>query len=146
MIKELEKLDVKPAMGIFWPGRIEFVLKLMGPTSDGIFAVDYVEPLASSAGKAFLEKAKAVASENEFKALNRYSMAGYASAKTLFNAIGRCGKDITWACTIAEIEKTKALETSVMTPISFGPGVRFSDQKLSIMQADFSTLSFKPVN
>ena len=36
--------------------------------------------------------------------------------------------------------------TGVMAPISFGPGVRFSNQKLQIMQADFATLSFKPVN
>jgi branched-chain amino acid transport system substrate-binding protein len=34
----------------------------------------------------------------------------------------------------------------VMAPISFGPGVRFSNQKLQIMRADFSTLSFKPVD
>jgi branched-chain amino acid transport system substrate-binding protein len=33
-----------------------------------------------------------------------------------------------------------------MAPISFGRGVRFSNQKLQIMRADFSTLSFKPVD
>ena len=58
----------------------------------------------------------------------------------------RCGKQPTWACTIAELEKTKNVETGIMAPISFGPGVRFSNQKLQIMQADFPTLSFKPVN
>ena len=73
-------------------------------------------------------------------------MTGYAAAKVLFDAIGRCGKDISWACTITEVEKTKNLETGVMTPISFGPGVRFSNQKLKIMQAEFTTLSYKPVN
>ena len=52
----------------------------------------------------------------------------------------------TWACTIAELEKTKNVETGIMAPISFGPGVRFSNQKLQIMQSEFSTLSFKPVN
>ena len=71
---------------------------------------------------------------------------GYAAAKVLFDAIGRCGKDISWACTITEVEKTKNLDTGVMTPISFGPGVRFSNQKLKIMQAEFTTLSYKPVN
>ena len=73
-------------------------------------------------------------------------MAGYGAARTLFAAIGRCGKDVSWACTIAELEKTKNLDTGVMAPISFGPGVRFSNQKLQIMQAEFSTLSFKPVD
>ena len=146
MIKEMEKLGVKPTVGIFWPGRVEVVLKLMGPASDGIYAVDYVEPFAGPAGKAFLEKAKPLLQEAEFKGINRYTMAGYGAAKTLFGAIGRCGKDVSWACTIAELEKTKDLETGVMAPISFGPGVRFSNQKLQIMQAEFSTLSFKPVD
>jgi branched-chain amino acid transport system substrate-binding protein len=146
MIKEMEKLGVKPTVGIFWPGRVEVVLKLMGPASDGIYAVDYVEPFAGPAGKVFLEKAKPLLQEAEFKGINRYTMAGYGAARTLFGAIGRCGKDVSWACTIAELEKTKNLETGVMAPISFGPGVRFSNQKLQIMQAEFSTLSFKPVD
>lgn len=146
MMKELEKLNVKPVTGIFWPGRVEVVLKLMGPASDGIYAVDYVEPFAGPAGQAFLAKAKPLISDAEFKGINRYTMTGYATAKVLFEAIGRCGKDISWACTIAELEKTKNLDTGVMTPISFGPGMRFSDQKLKIMQAEFSTLSYKPVN
>ena len=146
MMKELEKLNVKPVTGIFWPGRIEPVLKLMGPAGDGIYAVDYVEPFAGEAGKAFLEKAKGLVSEAEFKGINRYTMTGYAAAKVLIAAIGRCGKDPTWACTIAELEKTSNVETGVMAPISFGAGVRFSNQKLKIMQADFSTLSFKPVD
>jgi len=146
MIKEMEKLGVKPTVGIFWPGRVEVVLKLMGPASDGIYAVDYVEPFAGPAGKAFLEKAKPLLQEAEFKGINRYTMAGYGAARTLFGAIGRCGKDVSWACTIAELEKTKNLDTGVMAPISFGPGVRFSNQKLQIMQAEFSTLSFKPVD
>jgi branched-chain amino acid transport system substrate-binding protein len=145
MMKELEKLNVKPVVGIFWPGRVEPVLKLMGPAGDGIYAVDYVEPFAGEAGKAFLDKAKPLVSEAEFKGINRYTMTGYAAAKVLIAAIERCGKDVTWACAISELEKTKNVETGVMAPISFGPGVRFSNQKLQIMQADFSTLSFKPV-
>jgi branched-chain amino acid transport system substrate-binding protein len=145
MMKELEKLNIKPAVGIFWPGRIEPVLKLMGPAGDGIYAVDYVEPFAGEAGKAFLEKAKPLVSEAELKGINRYTMTGYAAAKVLIAAIERCGKQPTWACTISELEKTKNVETGVMAPISFGPGVRFSNQKLQIMQADAATLSFKPV-
>ena len=145
MMKELEKLSIKPAVGIFWPGRIEPVLKLMGPAGDGIYAVDYVEPFAGEAGKAFLEKAKPLVSEAEFKGINRYTMTGYAAAKVLIAAIERCGKQPTWACTISELEKTKDVVTGVMAPISFGPGVRFSNQKLQIMQAEAATLSFKPV-
>jgi branched-chain amino acid transport system substrate-binding protein len=144
MLKELEKLGHKPVIGIFWPGRIEVVLKLAGPASDGLFAVDYVEPLAGPKGKAFLEKAKAQLPEAEFKGINRYTEAGYAAGRLLTEAIRRCGKDVTRDCFIAELEKTQNLETGVMAPISFGPGKRFSGQKVQIMQADFATLSYKP--
>jgi branched-chain amino acid transport system substrate-binding protein len=146
MMKELEKLNVKPVTGMFWPGRVEPVLKLMGPAGDGIYAVDYVEPFAGEAGKAFLEKANPLVSEAEFKGINRYTMTGYAAAKVLISAIDRCGRQPTWACTISELEKTKDVATGVMAPISFGPGVRFSNQKLQIMRAETATLSFKPVN
>ncbi|MDR3469366.1 MAG: ABC transporter substrate-binding protein [Xanthobacteraceae bacterium] len=146
MVKELEKLGVKPVIGIFWPGRIEPVIRLMGPPSDGIYAVDYVEPQASAAGQAFLEKAKAILPEAELKGVNRYTFAAYAAARTLFAAIGRCGKQPTWACTISELENTKDFATGTMAPISFGPGVRFSSQQLKIMRIDFATTSFKPVD
>ncbi|MFT4096779.1 MAG: ABC transporter substrate-binding protein [Rhodoblastus sp.] len=145
MIKELEKLAYKPAIGIFWPGRIEVVLKLAGPASDGLYAVDYVEPLAGAAGKAFLEKAGKYLSEAEMKGVNRYTEAGYAGGRVLVEAFRKCGKALTRDCAIAEIEKTKDLQTGVMAPISFGAGKRFSDQKVQIMQADYGTLSYKPV-
>ena len=144
MLKELEKLAYKPIIGIFWPGRVEVVLKLAGPASDGLFAVDYVEPLAGPAGKAFIEKAKANMSEADAKGVNRYTEAGYAAGRVLIEAIRRCGKELTRDCTIAQLEKTKDLQTGIMAPISFGAGKRFSNSKVQIMQADYGTLSYKP--
>jgi branched-chain amino acid transport system substrate-binding protein len=145
MLKELEKLAYKPTVGIFWPGRIEVVLKLIGPASDGIYAVDYVEPLASPAGKAFIDKAKALLGD-EAKGINRYTEVGYASGRVLIEAMKRCGKDLSRDCAIAELQKTKDFATGVMAPISFGPGIRFSSQALRIMRANFSDLSFAPVD
>jgi branched-chain amino acid transport system substrate-binding protein len=144
MIKELEKLNHKPVIGIFWPGRVEVVLKLAGPASDGLFAVDYVVPLAGPAGQAFLEKAKALLPDNESKGANRYTQVGYAAGRVMVEAIRRCGKAVTSECVVAELEKTKDFDTGIMAPISFGTGKRFSDQKVQIMQADFATLSYKP--
>lgn len=145
MVKELEKLNHKLVIGIFWPGRVPAALKLMGPASEGIYAVDYVDPDNSETIAAFSERAKKLVSEAEVKAMNRYTLAGYASTKLLIEAMRRCGKNLTWACTIAEVEKTKNFESGVMGPISFGPGVRFSSQTVRIMRADYGTLSFKPV-
>lgn len=145
MMRELEKLNTKPIIGIFWPGRIEATLKLMGPQGDGAYAVDYVVADQSQAVKSFIERAKATLTEAEVKAINRYSLVGYASGRILIEAMKRCGKDLTWACTIKELENTKGAETGVMGPVTFGPGVRFSAQGLRIMQADFASLKFKPV-
>jgi branched-chain amino acid transport system substrate-binding protein len=145
MVKELEKLNAKPVIGMFWPGRVTATLKLMGPASEGIYAVDYVDPDNSATIAAFTERAKTLVSEAEVKAMNRYTLAGYASTKVLIEAMRRCGKNLTWVCTIAELEKTKTFESGVMGPISFGPGVRFSSQAVRIMRADYGTLSFKPV-
>jgi branched-chain amino acid transport system substrate-binding protein len=146
MLKELEKLNYKPTTGIFWPGRLEVVLKLAGPASDGLYAVDYVEPLAGPAGKAFLEKAKSLLPENDVKAINRYTEVGYAAGRVLVEAIRRCGAAVTRDCVIAEMEKTKDLQTGAMAPISFGAGKRFSAQKVQMMKADYGTLSYKPVD
>jgi len=145
MLKEMEKLGIKPATGIFWPGRVEAMLKLAGPASDGIYAVDYVEPIASEEGQRFVELAKKYLSAEEMGRVNRYTMTGYAGARVLLAAIEKCGKDLTWVCTNNELAKTKELATGIMAPISFEEGSRFSNQKVQIMQADFKDLAFKPV-
>ncbi len=144
MVKELEKLAFKPQVAVFWPGRVPAALKLMGPAGDGIWGVDYVEPESSDVVKAFVDRAKAHVGEAELKAINRYTLVSYASTRLLIEAMRRCGKALTWACTIGEIEKTKDFETGVMQPISFGPGVRFAAQKLLIMQGDAASATFRP--
>ena len=145
MVKELEKLNYKPVTGIFWPGRIPATLKLMGPASEGVYGIDYVAADKSEAVVAFTERAKSLLSEADFKAINRYTLVGYASTRVLIEAMRRCAGNLTWTCTISELEKTKNFETGVMGPISFGPGVRFSSQQLHVMRADFRTLSFESV-
>ena len=62
MMKELEKLNIKPVVGIFWPGRVEPVLKLMGPAGDGIYAVDYVEPFAGASRQGLPREGQGTAS------------------------------------------------------------------------------------
>lgn len=144
MIKEMEKLGIKPVTGIFWPGRVSVVLKLIGPASDGVYAVDYVAPLASKAGEEFLALAAKYLSKDEVSRINRYTMTGYAGARVLIEAIKKCSSDLTWACTNAALAKTQGLEVGVMQTIGFESGSRFSNQAVQILQADFKNLSFKP--
>ncbi|MEC7257517.1 MAG: ABC transporter substrate-binding protein, partial [Pseudomonadota bacterium] len=141
MVKEAEKLGISPAIATFWPGRVPEVLKAIGPASNGIYGVDYVAPAQSEEGKAFVELARKYLSEEEVARVNRYTMTGYASTRTLIEAMKGCADDLTWACTIDKLQTNPPVETGVMAPIGFGPDNRFSDSKVTIMRADFDTLS-----
>jgi branched-chain amino acid transport system substrate-binding protein len=145
MVKELEKLGIKPEVGIFWPGRVPVVLKLIGPASDDIYAVDYVVPFDSPAGQTFAKLAESYLTEDELSKMNRYTMTGYASTRVLLAAIESCADDLTWDCTNAALARTRDLDVGVMAPISFADGSTFSNQPVQVMQADYDTLSFKPV-
>lgn len=146
MVKELEKLGIKPEVGIFWPGRVPVVLKLIGPASDDIYAVDYVVPFDSPAGKTFAELAAKFLTQDELSKMNRYTMTGYASTRVLLAAIESCADDLTWDCTNAALAATKDFDVGVMAPISFAEGSTFSNQAVQIMQADYEALSFKSVD
>ena len=145
MVKEAEKLGITPAIATFWPGRVPEVLKAIGPASDGIYAVDYVAPLQSDAGQAFLELARKHLSEDEVARVNRYTMTGYTSTRLLIAAMQSCAEDLTWACTNKALAEGPAIETGVMAPAAFAGG-RFTNSPVTIMQADYETLSYAPVD
>lgn len=145
MVKEAEKLGISPVIATFWPGRVPEVLKAIGPASDGIYSVDYVAPIQSEAGQQFLELAGKYLSEEEVARVNRYTMSGYSSTKTLIEAMKGCAEDLTWACTIDKLQSNPPVDTGVMAPISFGEGNRFSNSPVTVMRADFDTLSYSPV-
>ncbi len=145
IVKEAEKLSITPTIAAFWPGRVPEVLKAIGPASDGLIGVDYVTPIQSEAGQAFVELAKNFLSEEEVPRINRYTMTGYASTKVLLTAIKACEADLTWACTIEKMQSNPPVETGVMAPVRFGEDNRFSNSPVTIMRADFETLSYSPV-
>ena len=147
MMKELEKLNVKPVDRhlLARPHRTGAEADGARPATASTRST-MSNPSLGRPARPSSKRPNHSSRKPRFKGINRYTMTGYAAAKVLIAAIERCGKESSWACTISELEKTKNVETGVMAPISFGPGVRFSNQKLQIMQSDFSTLSFKPVN
>lgn len=145
MVKELDRLQVKVPMGMFYVGRYPVTLELMGPPSDGTYWADYVEAETGAKGAAFMQRVKKHVTEDEFKRVNRFTLTGYASAQTMFEAIRRCGKAVTWACAIDRLESMKDFDTGVMAPIGFSKTSHFSAQKPVLMQATHATRSFKPV-
>lgn len=145
MVKELERLGSKIPVGATWIGRYPSALQAMGSAAGNFYMIDYVVPEGSAQSRAFYARATKLLSEDELKRVNRYTPVAYAGTKTLIEAMRRCGKALTWACTIKEMDATKDMETSVMAPINFTPKSHFSRQKLSLMKANVKTLEFEPL-
>jgi branched-chain amino acid transport system substrate-binding protein len=145
MAKELERQGLKTPLGMSYVTRVAATLKLMGTAGANVFTADYVEAEESARGKAFLQKAKNLLSEDEFKRTNRFTMSGYAGARVMFEAMRRCGKALTFACTITQLEAMKDFDTGVTSPVSFSPTSHLSVQKLQLLKGNPSTLSFDPV-
>lgn len=145
MAKELERQGLKVPMGVSYVARVAATLKLMGTAGENVYTADYVEAEESARGKAFLQKAKALISEDEFKRVNRFTMSGYAGARVMFEAMRRCGKALTTACTISQLESMKDFDTGVTSPVSFTPTSHLSVQKLQLLKGNPTTLAFDPV-
>ena len=77
--------------------------------------------------------------------MNRYTYTGYSATRALFDAMGRCGKALTWDCTNAELAKVKNLESGAMSPISFSPTNHLAAPKLFLLKADPATSTYKLV-
>lgn len=145
MVKELERLGSKIPVGGTWIGRYPAVLQAMGPAAENFYMIDYVAAEGSPQSRAFYARATKHLSEDELKKVNRYTPVGYAGTKVLLEAMKRCGKALTWACTVKEMDGTKNFETFVMAPLSFSPANHFSRQTLQLMKANPKTLEFEPL-
>lgn len=145
MVKELERLGSKIPVGASWIGRYPAVLQAMGSAAENLYLADYVAPEGSPQSRAFYARAGKFLSEDDLKRVNRYTPVGYAGTKVLIEAMRRCGKALTWACTIKEMDATKGMETAVMAPLSFTPTNHFSRQKVNLMKANPKTLEFDPI-
>lgn len=146
MVKELDRLGLKIPVGISFVSRVPVALKLMGPAGENVHVADYVVAEDSPRGKAFLDKAKALLSAEDFGKVNRFTFTGYAGAKTMFEAFSRCGKALTWACTITQLDSLKDFDPGVLASgVSFSPTSHISLQRLALLKANVETQSFKPM-
>lgn len=145
MAKELERNGFKIPMAVTYVSRVPASVKLMGAAGENVYTVDFVALEESPRGKAFLEKVKQHLTPEEMARVNRYTFTGYAGARTLFEAMKRCGKSLTWDCTNAELAKTQNFDTGVMSPISFSVTQHLAAPALLLMRSDPASVSYKPV-
>ncbi|HEY9238881.1 MAG TPA: ABC transporter substrate-binding protein [Burkholderiaceae bacterium] len=143
MAKELERAGHKIPMGVTYVSRVPASAKMMGSAGENVYTVDYVYLENSPQAKPFMEKiAKHLSTEEQAK-VNRYTFTGYAATRALLDAMGRCGKALTWDCTNAELAKVKGLDTGAMTPIGFTPTQHLAAPKLFLLKADPATSTYK---
>lgn len=145
MTKELERIGHKIPTGVTYVSRVPASAKLMGSAGENVYTVDYVYLESSPQGKAFTEKLGKFLSPEELARVNRYTYTGYAAARALFDAMGRCGKALTWDCTNAELNKVNNLDTGVMTPISFSATNHLAAPRLFLLKADPAAVTYKAV-
>jgi branched-chain amino acid transport system substrate-binding protein len=143
--KEARRLQLDAGFGMMWTIHLNVVQELMGEPGNGAVFAEYTTTLDEDLSKPILDLARKHLSESDLKNVNRTTLASYAGAKVLLSAMERCGKELTRACAIKELEKTENFETGAMAPISFGIGKRFSDQKLRIIKNDYTNRKFVPL-
>ncbi|MCO6381758.1 ABC transporter substrate-binding protein [Oceanicola sp. 502str15] len=143
--REAVKFGLDIDFGMMWTIHLDAVRDLMGaPAQDAVFA-EYTSVLDESAAQPILKLADEFLSADERAAVNRTTLAAYAGAKVLFDAMAQCEAELTQACVIEKLEGAKDIETGAMAPTTFGPGVRFSDQKVRIIRNDFANTAFVPM-
>jgi branched-chain amino acid transport system substrate-binding protein len=145
MAKELERIGHKIPTGVTYVSRVPASAKLMGSAGENVYTVDYVYLESSPQGKAFTEKMAKYLSPEEMARTNRYSYTGYSATRALFDAMGRCGKALTWDCTNAELAKVRNLETGAMTPITFTATNHLAAPKLFLLKADPAAATYKAI-
>lgn len=143
MVKELERIGHKIPVGVTYVSRVPASAKLMGAAAENVYTVDYVYLENSPQGKSFTDKISKHLSPEEMAKVNRYTYTGYSATRALFDAMGRCGKALTWDCTNAELTKVKSLDTGAMSPISFSPTEHLAAPKLFLLKADPAATTYK---
>ena len=146
MAKELERQGYKIPIGTTYVSRVSALLALMGTAAENLYSVDFVSLEDTPRGKALMDLAKQTLSEDDFKRVNRYTFTGYTGAKVMFEAFRRCGKALTWDCTIKQLDSLKDFDPGVTTPVSFSPTSHFSGPAFMPVKADLVAKKFVPAN
>ncbi len=146
MVRELERQDKEIPVVLSWIGRNSPEdLRPMGEAVRNVHLIDYVVADESPEGTAFRELAEQYLPADRLAHYNRYTLVGYAGTKLLIDAMRRC-EDLTWECTVEQLQNTQNFDPGIMAPMSFSAESHFSRQELSLMKANPETFAFEPLN
>lgn len=143
ILSEARKLGMDIQSAQVWSEDMPPSVALAAPAGYNYLVADYVA-LLGPANDAFLAKAQKYATEEEVKAINRYTYITYAALHALSEAMRRCGQDLTRACTVEELRKLKDFEVGgLVAPISFDNEKQLSGTAMMIYQLNAQDQTFK---
>lgn len=143
ILGEARKLGMEIHSAQVWSEDMPPSVALAAPAGYDYLVADYVA-LLGPANDAFVELARKYATEEEVKAINRYTYITYAALHAMAEAMKRCGQDLTRACTVEELRKLKDFEVGgLVAPISFDNDKQLSGTQLMIYQLNAKDQSFK---
>lgn len=147
MLKEIAKNQMKVVRMATHVGHMSAVLALAGPAAEGLYIAEYVPP-ATDTDIQGIGKLTALTykyqSGDEVKGLSHYSLTAYVGAQVMEAALTACGRSLTRACLVDKLEQTRNFSTDgIMSPISFGPGVRHSAGRTILLKANTATGKFE---
>jgi branched-chain amino acid transport system substrate-binding protein len=144
VLKEARKLGMELQVADVWSEIMPPSAKLLAPAGYAYHVGDYIASMNDAAAQRFLERNKKYINDNEVGAINRYTLITYAGLKVLAKAMDGCGKELTRACTVANLKKIKNFETDGVTaPISFDNEKQLGGTAVKVYQISLPDMSFK---
>jgi ABC-type branched-subunit amino acid transport system substrate-binding protein len=144
LLRETRKLGMDMQVGTVWTEHIPIAFTPSLPAGYDYLVADYVPVLSDLAAQPFLDRARKYLTADEMKGVNRYTLTSYAAMRVMLAAMEKCGKNLTRACTVAELKKTKNLDVGgIMAPVSFDNPKQLSGTAIKLYQLDAKTGSFR---
>jgi ABC-type branched-subunit amino acid transport system substrate-binding protein len=144
LLRETRKLGMDLQVATVWTEHIPIAFQPSLQAGYDYIVADYVPVLSDLTAQQFLERTRKYISADEQKQINRYTLTSYAAARAMLAAMEKCGKNLTRACTVAELKKTKNLDVGgIMAPISFDNPKQLSGTAIKLYQLDAKNGSFR---
>jgi branched-chain amino acid transport system substrate-binding protein len=144
VLREMRKLGANLQVATVWTEHIPLAMTPALPAGYDYLVADYVPVMSDIAVQPFLDLARKHLTADEQKGINRYTLTSYAGMRVLAAAMEKCGKNLTRACTVAELKKTKNLDVGgIMAPVSFDNPKQLSGTALKLYQLDAKSGSFR---
>lgn len=137
MLKEASKFKLPLEIATVPTSTLPPIMGLAAPTGYKYLSGDYISPMGSEGAAHFEKMVAEHLSEEEQKAVNRYSLTGYVATLMMIEAIRRCGDEPTRACVVEKLESGEEFDTAGVTlPLTFTKDRHISATAVRVLEID----------